>query len=141
MTTKARAPWDGTPFSDWADSDQAEQYTSPKALAGWTAWHVLTHSQLLGPDMARVERTQLPKGCAAGDTWEFLNDIVTAAAELGVRFAQIAPSIDPKLTSTDVARALAALEGLAVVEDDQPFDPEYRAKRHAASLVRQDDAA
>jgi hypothetical protein len=137
MTT-ATAPIE--PLSEW-DTDDTDGFITKAAAAGFVTWNVLTHSAASGPDIARLvgpegHRHPRPKGLDAEDLYQFLYDLITEAGEVGYTLAQIdTRGFEPKaqkLRTVDLARAVAALLRIDLVEDGATFDPDYRAKSEAA---------
>jgi hypothetical protein len=126
------------PITEW-DPDPITDYTRPADAAGGVAWAALTHSQGLGPDIARMtgpegDRAVGPEGMDSEDVYQFLWDLVGSAAEIGYAVAQIETSgIDwphdgAKIQTSDLARAVSALLRVELVADGARFDPGYRER-------------
>lgn len=120
---------------DWDyDNSEISQFTNDAATAGAVAWDLISHSQGLGPDLLRARRSNAPEGFESEDMFGFLFDLVELAAEIGFVYGKIdkagfAPTWEgARLTSIDLARAIAALVREPLVENGQPFDPTYRAR-------------
>lgn len=140
------------PMSNF-DTDPIDNYSTKAALAGHVAWDVLTHSQGDGPDIARMtgpegNRRPLPKGMDAEDMWTFVFDLVTSAGEIGYAVAQIETAglerrweDAAKLRTVDLARAVAGLLRIDLVEDDEAFDPGWLARVNAEYEARKAAAA
>ena len=116
------------PIEAWSDNetdgDAISLYTTKAAAAGSVAWAVLTHSQGLGPDIARMigplsARRPLPKGMDSEDVYGFLWELVEAAAEIGYVMAQIETGgfdrqwPGARLRTSDLARAMSLVRSFA----------------------------
>jgi hypothetical protein len=132
------------PISPWDADDPVTDYSTRAAAAGSVAWAALTHSQTHGPDIARIvgpegNRSELPAGADAEDVYQFLYDLIQDAAEIGYATAQVelsgfGPAYGPsKVRTGDLARAVAALLRMDLIEDGQTFDPKYREAMAAAA--------
>ena len=123
-----------TPMEDW-DNEPLFPYVTPARAAGAVAFTLLAHSANLGPDIVRVRHAAEPDGLESDDMFGFLWDLIQDAAEIGYTMAQIKtdgfglPYEGAEVRTSDMARAIAALLRRDLVEDGQPFDPEYREKR------------
>ena len=137
----AKTPAAIEPITEW-DPDPITDYRRLADAAGGVAWAALTHSQGLGPDIARMigpegDRRPGPEGMDSEDVYQFLWDLIYAAAEIGYTVAQVETSgIDyphdgAKLDTSDLAHAVSALLRVEVVEDGARFDPGYRERINA----------
>lgn len=121
---------DITPLDEgWEDDSTFGHWASPALASGSIAFQVLVHSQEHGPDMVRVARSKLPAGLESEDLFEFLYILIGDAAKIGFMVRQIHGTFDEDLEEGRIARAVAQLLSIDIVETDQAFDPQWRAKR------------
>jgi hypothetical protein len=126
-----------TPMSERDTENTISQYRDDESIAGGVAWELLAHDPAFGPDMARLDsvpgqdQMDLDGENIQGALW----GLITEAGRIGYRMARLdlTPFDRTEVSTSDVARALAALLHRPTVEDEQPFDLEYLEKRAAAA--------
>jgi hypothetical protein len=126
-----------TPMSERDTENTISQHRDDESIAGGVAWELLVHDAAFGPNLARLVSIPVPDGLDLDDEdiEGALFALLTEAAQIGYRMARLdlSPFDRKQVTTSDVARALAALLHRPTVEDGQPFDLEYLNKRAAAA--------
>jgi len=123
-TTTERATLPEAPAQDWSNEDFGEFFLAAGA-AGSVAWGVLTHSIDNAADFTRVLASPPPEGLESEDMLAWTWEIVTTAASIGywvgkidvAAFEDRTPGRDGKVKIVDMARAVASLARMPLVED------------------------
>jgi hypothetical protein len=129
--------------SDWAD-ETADEYSSLSHFAGDVAWKLLTHSRADAPDLARVMHLPRPDGLDAEDMQLVMWQAITGAGRIGYLAGKIDVAgftvprwgEDGRITTEQVARAIAAMLSIPLVDDTPDRRGGLRARIVAAKEAR-----
>lgn len=112
------------PAQDWTNEDFGEFFL-PAGAAGSVAWNVLTHSIDHAAGFTRAFEAPRPDWVDGEDMLAWTWEIVTTAASIGYWVGKIdvgafedrTPGRDDKVKIVDMARAVASLARMPLIED------------------------